>query len=394
MQQRKTSEEDWKMIDTIKNFLNEHESDMIDLLERVVNINSYSANPEGVNRVANVLEEELQGMGFATRRIQNDTVGDHLVAENPARQAGGGGVMMVGHMDTVFPPEMGFNEFRQEGNMIYGPGTSDMKAGLVIGIFVAKALAAAGYQDIPVGFFFNSDEEIGSPHSREPIVEAAKKSDFCFVMEGSGMGGEVTTGRKGRTVFNLHVNGEASHAGHCPVPKPSAILELAHKVTALEALNDPEAGTSLNVGLIEGGVGPNTVPAQASARVETRYVSLENRKKVWDAIERIAATSSVEGTSASIEILTNRPPMVTNDAIMSLYDTVNAAAGEIDMKTQSVFRGGGSDANTIAEAGIPVLDGMGPAGSKFHTSDEYMLADSLVKQALLTAVGIVKAGTL
>ncbi len=379
------------MIDTIKAYLVEQESAMFDLLERLVNINSYSANPDGVNRVVDVLEEVTTEMGYTTRRLKNDTSGDNFVAENQARITNGGGVMLVGHMDTVFPPEMGFDTFRHEGNKIYGPGVTDMKGGLVIGIFVAKALQAAGFGDIPLGLFFNADEEIGSPHSRELIVAEAKKSDFCFVMEGSGMGGEVVTGRKGRTVFDLTVEGQADHAGQTTFPKPSAIVEIAHKITALETMNDPEQGTSLNIGLVEGGVGPNTVAAKATARCEVRFVNTDSGDTVWTAIEKIANTSTLDGTSGSIEVLTNRPPMVTNDTILSLYAEVEKSAQEIGMEVESVFRGGGSDANTISQAGIPVLDGMGPSGAKYHTTNEYMLADCMVKQALLTAVSVVNA---
>ena len=378
------------MINTIKTYLEEHESDMFDLLERLVNINSYSANPDGVNKVVDVLEETIKEMGFATRRLPNDVTGDNLVAENSMRAANGGGPLMVGHMDTVFPEEMGFDTFRKEGDMVYGPGVTDMKGGLVIGIFAAKALMAAGV-DMPMAFFFNADEEIGSPHSKDLIVEEAKKSDFCFVMEGSGMGGEVVTGRKGRRVFDLTVEGQPSHAGHCAFPKPSAIVEMAHKIAQLEALNNPDEGTSLNVGMIDGGVGPNTVAAKCTARVETRHVTLEIRERVWAEIEKITTHSTLEGTSGSIEILTSRPPMVTNDTILDLYAVVEAAGKEVGIETKPVFRGGGSDANTVSEAGVPVLDGMGPSGAKFHTPDEYMLATCMVKQSLLTAASALKA---
>ncbi|MCJ2164720.1 MULTISPECIES: M20 family metallopeptidase [unclassified Pseudodesulfovibrio] len=379
------------MIDTINSYLTAHESEMFDLLEQLVNINSYSANPEGVNRVVDVLEEVMHGMGFTTRRLSNDFTGDNLVAENQARIARGGGPLLVGHMDTVFAPEMGFDTFRRDADKVFGPGVTDMKGGLVIGIFAAKALAAAGQEHLPLGFFFNADEEIGSPHSRNLIVEEARKSDFCFVMEGSGMGGEVVTGRKGRIVYDLTVTGQAAHAGHCSFPKPSAIVEIAHKITALEALNDPDEGTSLNIGLIEGGANPNTVAAKATVRGETRFLNTDKGDAVWARIMDIAATSTVEGTSGHIEILTNRPPMVTNETILGLYSIVEASAKEIGMDVKAVFRGGGSDANTVSQAGIPVVDGMGPSGAKFHTPDEYMLSDSMVKQALLTAVSAVNA---
>lgn len=380
------------MIDTIKSYLVEHEYEMVNLLERVVNINSYTANPDGVNKVVEVFEETFKEMEFTTKRLSNDVTGDNLVAENAKRAESGGGPLLVGHMDTVFPPEMGFDTMRVDGENIYGPGTCDMKAGLVIGIYVAKALKAAGALDsMPFGFFFNADEEVGSPHSRNLIVDEAKRSDYCFVMEGSGKGGEVVTGRKGRIVFDLTVNGEPHHAGHCKFPKPSAIVEIAHKIMALEALNDPDAGTSVNIGLMEGGVGPNTVAAKATARCETRFVNPEIGEKVWAAIESIATNCTLEGTSGSVEIRTHLPPMVTNETIMELYGVVESAAAEIGMDVQSVFRGGGSDANTVSEAGVPVLDGMGPSGGLFHTPDEYMLKDSLVKQALLTAISVLKA---
>lgn len=378
------------MITAIEKYLRDHEEEMFALLERLVSINSYTANTEGVSRVADVLQEVTNEMGFATRRMPNEFTGDNLVAENRTRARNGGGPLLVGHMDTVFPPEMGFDTFRREGDKIYGPGVTDMKGGLVIGVFVAKALMECGYKDLPLGFFFNADEEIGSPHSSSLIVEEAKKSDFCFVMEGSGQGGEVVIGRKGRIVFDLDVQGQPHHAGHCGYPKPSAIVELAHKITAMEALNDPEAGTSFNAGTIEGGVGPNTVAAKASARCETRFVSPETGETVWTTIENIAATATLEGTSGTLSIRTHRPPMVTDDTILGLYDAVKAAADDIGMEVTSVFRGGGSDANTVAQAGIPVLDGMGPSGGLFHTPDEYMLTDCMVKQGLLTAVSIVK----
>ncbi|QGY38916.1 M20/M25/M40 family metallo-hydrolase [Pseudodesulfovibrio cashew] len=381
------------MTDTIAamdKYLRKHESDMIYLLERLVNINSHSANVEGVNLVAAVLEATLRGMGFAVRRLANRYTGDNLVAENMARRQRGGGPLLVGHMDTVFPPEMGFDRMRREGNRIIGPGVSDMKGGLVVAIFAARALAAAGRNDLPIGFFFNADEEIGSPHSRGPIADEAKKSKFCMVMESSGKGGEVITGRKGRIIFDLTVAGKPSHAGHSPYPKPSAIVEMAHKIQGLEALNAPEEGISLNIGLVEGGVGPNTVAARCTARCETRFVDAQQGETVWKAIQELCAKPVLDGTSASLDIHMDRPPMVANDSILGLYELISDAAGEIGMEVSSVSLGGGSDANIVARENVPVVDGMGPAGDLFHTPEEFLETDSLVPQALLTAAAMLK----
>lgn len=379
------------MIENIKAYLADNEPAMFRLLERLVNINSHSANPDGVNRVVDVLETVMRKAGFATRRMANSVTGDNLLVENGARRDHGGGALLVGHMDTVFPPEMGFDTFHHDGDIIAGPGVCDMKGGLVIGIYALKALIAAGHGDMPLAFFFNADEEIGSPHSRDLIVEAAGRSDFCLVLEGDGLGGEVVIGRKGRRVFDVTVEGQPYHAGHCGFPKPNAIVEMAHKIAKLEALNSPDEGTSLNVGQIEGGVGPNTVAARCTARMETRHVSMEIRDRVWTDIERIIAESTLEGTTASMEIITSRPPMVPDDVTTEFYSLVESAGREVGVETKPVFRGGGSDANTVAQTGIPVLDGLGPSGAKFHTPDEFIYADSLVKQASLTAVSILRA---
>lgn len=381
------------MVDDIKKYLEAHEEEMLGLLERVVRINSYSANKAGVDAVADVLDEAMRSMGFSTRRDQQSEAGDNLVAENAARVNGGGGALLIGHMDTVFPPDMGFDCFeRQEGGRIHGPGTYDMKGGIVAGIYALKALDAAGLlADMPVAYVCNSDEEIGSPYSREVVVEEAGKSKFCFVMEGCGANGEVVTGRKGRKVFTLDVTGKAGHAGRNAYPKASAIQELARQVSAMEALNNPETGTSVNIGQIKGGVGPNTVSASAWAKAETRFVNPEEGERVWKAIEEIAGTPVVEGVHTKLEVLTSRPAWVTGAATLGLYDVVENSAKELNIPVSGVFRGGGSDANVVAQVGTPVVDGMGPSGGKLHTPEEYFDASTMVERTLLAAVSIRRA---
>lgn len=380
------------MKDIIREYLSGHKDEMLAMLERLVRINSYSGNKAGVDAVVSELEKIFAELGMTTRREAQSEVGDNLVAENAARLAGGRGVMLCGHMDTVFPQEMGFDCFELDGNKLHGPGTCDMKAGIVGGIFALKALAEAGMlDDMPVCFVCNSDEEIGSPHSRELVMEEARKSDFCFVMEGSGFDGEIVTGRKGRRVFKLSVTGKAAHAGKYFSPKASAILELSRMVVELEKLNNVETGTSLNVGVIEGGVGPNTVSAHAWAKAECRYVNLDAGDEAWSTIGSIAAMPQNPEVKAQVEVLMQRPPMVTNDAIMGLYDLVKATGDELNIPVQGVFRGGGSDANIVSLVGTPVLDGMGPAGDLCHTLDEYLHIDSMIERTILAAVSMRRA---
>ncbi|UZP67582.1 M20 family metallopeptidase [Desulfovibrio mangrovi] len=380
------------MIDTIRNYLSDHEEEMLALLEELVLTNSHTPNKAGTDAVASIITKAAESAGFTVRREARNEVGDNIIIETAARKNGGRGVLLCGHMDTVFPPEMGFNTFIRKDNVLYGPGVADMKSGLVAGLYALKALAAADMlKDIPVALICNSDEETGSTHSSELIMQEAQKSDVALVMEGAGDNGDLIIGRKGRIAFELLVKGKAAHAGSAGPDKASAILELARQIQQLEALNDPQTGISLNVGRIEGGVGANTVAEHASAVIEFRYKDEDSRTRMWDAIQKLAAAPQTPGTECSLTIKTMRPSMPTNDAILELYNVVEAIGKELAIPVASMYRGGGSDANFIAQTGIPVLDGLGPIGGKLHTTDEYLLADTIVPRTLLAAVAIRKA---
>ncbi|WP_319542941.1 M20 family metallopeptidase [uncultured Pseudodesulfovibrio sp.] len=379
------------MINTIRTYIEDHEQEMMDLLEKIVCINSYTANKAGTDAVSAVIESVMTDMGFIVRRIKQDMVGDNLIAEN-AHRPESRRLLLCGHMDTVFPPEDGFNCFRKEGNTLIGPGVIDMKGGLVVGIYALKALDAADLlTDMPVAFIFNSDEEIGSPHSQDLIIEEAKESAIAFVFECSSPGGKIVTARKGKISFTLEVQGQAGHSGNLTGPKPSAILEMAHQTIALEALNDAAKGVSVNVGLIEGGVGPNTIAPSAKAKIECRYWNEMEGVILREAIENLAASPTITGTRCQLEVLPGRPTMENNPAIASLFDIVASAGADLDIPVLESARGGVSDANFIANTGTPVIDGLGPTGGKDHSHNEYMLTESLAERTILAAVAMRRA---
>ena len=374
------------MDDLLRIYLATHRSQMFDLLKKMVCINSGSHHKTGVDAVGRVAADALAGCGLAVEVIEEERLGNQLVARSPCRSTDVGGVLLVGHMDTVFPADTDFTDYREDDTRAYGPGVIDMKGGLVAGIFAVKALSAIGLLNrIPLAFVLNSDEEIGSGRSKALIRQEANKSTCAFVLEAGGLNGEVVTARKGNLSARLTVNGRAGHAAFAGADKASAILELAHKTLAIEALNDPQKGIAANVGTVTGGIGPNTVAERAEARLDFRFNRPEDGKRLKNSLARITAASRVAGTAASLEIISGRPPMPTGEASRNLYVRVGKIAGRLGIPLSPEFRPGVSDANEIAQAGIPVLDGMGPIGGRDHSPDEYMLKSSLPQRSLLLA---------
>jgi len=374
----------------ICSFLKAQEPEMFKLLENLVRIQSGSHNKPGVDRVARLVESVFQENSVSCQVIAQKERGNHLVVRSAGHTAEGKQVLLVGHMDTVFPKDTDFNWYKEDDTHSYGPGVIDMKGGLVAGIFALKALDDAGLLNrIPVTFIFNSDEEIGSLSSKELIKTEARNSAFAFVLECGGLNGEIVTGRKGNITLRLDIEGRAGHAASAGKDKASAILELARQIIAFEALNDHESGITVNVGQINGGIGPNTVPAKAGARIDFRFSDPADENRLYGEIENIVARTTVPGTRATHEILSHRGPMPASPANTRLFAAVREVAKGIGVSVIPEFRFGVSDANFIAAENIPVIDGLGPIGARDHSEDEYMVKKSLLERTTLIALSIV-----
>jgi len=323
--------------------------------------------------------------------MEQTKFGNHLIVRSLCNKPFHKQILVVGHMDTVFPENTDFNGYRENTTHCYGPGVIDMKGGLVVGIFALKALDSLGLlKKTPITFIFNSDEEIGSPGSGDLIKNEAEKSACAFVLECGGLDGEVVTGHKGNLSVKLDVFGKSGHAAFAGKDKASAILELAHKTIDLESLNDNKKGITVNVGTIQGGMGPNTVPEYATARIDFRFVEQKDHEFLRESISKIAAAQKIPHTRANYEIISARPPMEQTRANRKLFQTVKTVAKRLDIPIREEFRSGVSDANIIAEQGIPVLDGLGPIGAKDHSKDEYMIKASLLQRSILLACSIIE----
>lgn len=370
----------------IEQFISANTSGLFSLLEELVLIQSYSYNKAGVDRVSARIAAEMSGMGFTCSYSKSDTLGDTLITRSPGWTASNRQILIVGHMDTVFPEDSTFNWYRESDTRCFGPGVADMKGGLVTGIYAIKALIHSGLlKDLPITFVFNSDEEIGSPSSRELIAREAERSRLAYVLEAGGLSNEIVTGRKGNFSVDLTISGKAGHAAFAGPDKASAILELAHKTLEIEKMNAPERGISANVGTVRGGIGSNTVPDRAVAALDFRFLNPQDAEEIKAGFTAIAKAQRVPGTSSELTIKSSRPAMPQSQGNIALFEKIQTIAESLGIKVTQELRQGVSDANIIAGQGTPVVDGLGPVGAKDHSEDEYIEKASLPERTLLFA---------
>jgi glutamate carboxypeptidase len=369
-------------------------SEMLDLLERLVNIDSWSYDKAGVDRVGEEVAEFLTSQGIDVARIPVETHGDSFRASVGAA-AGNRPIMMMGHRDTVFPTgEVAKRPFKIDGNRAYGPGVADMKSGLVINTFVLLAFHKFGGAPAPLVALYTGDEEIGSPTSRPIIESAAREARLVFNSEPGRPSGNVVTGRKGGVFMRCEVTGVAAHSGGNYEMGRSAIEELARKIQAWHKLTDLKAGITVNIGLIEGGQSVNTVAPHAKAEIDLRYVRLPQREAAVSAIREIAETCSVPDTSATLEILGEFNPLNQTPEAKALFEHYVAAASEAGLKVAGEFSGGCADSGFTAAVGTPTICATGPVGGNAHSPEEYLEIETIVPRAQAMAISIIGAGAL
>lgn len=374
--------------------------DYIEALEELVNIDSGSYTPEGVNRVADRCEARFRAHGWSVERIPHRPaegdlqLGDLLIG----RLEGGGGprVLMIGHMDTVFDPGTAAERpFRIEGTRATGSGVSDMKGGLLLGFVAVEVLQEAGFRGFErITYVNNPDEEIGSPFSRATIAELATEADVALVLESGRENGDVVSARKGVSDFTIEIVGRAAHAGVEPERGRSAILEAAHKTIALQALNGRWPGVTVNVGVIRGGTRTNVVPERCVLEVDVRSPQEETLRAVEAEVERIAAEHTVPDVTATARRHAWHRPMEKQEGGARLAALAAAVAADLGFELRDTATGGASDANTTAAAGVPTLDGLGPVGGDDHGPREWIDLSSVVPRIALLAGLVSKLGTL
>ncbi len=371
-------------------FLKEKQEEMLQLLEKLVNIDSGSYYKEGIDQVGTILAKEYELLGFNIEVQEQKDHGNNLLIRH--KDATNPEIVIVAHMDTVFPEgTVKERPFRRDEKRAYGPGVIDMKASQVSVLYVMKALLKANedaYKNVQI--ILNSDEEIGSPTSRELIEEVAKTKKYSLIVEPARADGSIVSQRKGGGRYTITVHGKGAHSGVEPQKGHSAIDELAHKVIKLHSLTNYDEGLTVNVGQVEGGTSCNTVAPLAVGNVDVRVVNEEQAVWADEQIREICSSPDVEGTSIELEGDISRPPMFLEDNAKKLLDIIVAVGKDLGMNIKHTSTGGGSDGNFTAAMGVATIDGLGPVGGNAHSEEEYLEIDSLVERTLLLANVIVR----
>ena len=362
-------------------------------LKTIVNIDSGTYTRAGINQIATYLQARFHDFGFDTSVDRQQEYGNHLVATHKGNAPDGPRILVIGHTDTVFPEgeaaRRPFTLTERDGRHIAtGPGILDMKAGLLMGMYALYLLIQAdeaNYQSVT--FICNSDEEVGSPSSRPLVEEIAARSDAVIVLEPGRQLNKIVSSRRGIGHYRVEAHGISAHAGVNPECGRNAILELAHQVLNLQAINGTISGISLNVGTIQGGGRTNIIPDYAYCDIDVRVSDQDGITAIEQAMHNVAKETVLDGTTVTLSGAIRSMPFEKAAGSARLVALARQAGEEVGIELEDVASGGASDANTTAGMGVPTIDGLGAGGGHAHNPGEYIELDYLpTRIALITAI--------
>jgi len=371
---------------SLLDWLRPRERAMTRLLGRFVRAESPSFDKAAVDRFGRIVASEWKRRGATITLLRQRERGNHMRAEwHPSGNRTAAQILVLGHLDTVYDAgTITRMPFRVSRKRAWGPGTFDMKGGLVIALYAMDALAAVGCMpEKRIVFLWTTDEEIGSESSRAAIEREARRSDAVLVLEpAAGLDGRVKTGRKGVGEIELIATGRAAHAGLNPEDGINAIQEIAFQIARISRWNQPRRGITVNPGVIEGGARTNVIPERARVLVDLRATRVDDVR----ALERKfrALRPVLPGAKLEVRGGFNRPPMERKMSA-ALYSRARALSKEMGLTLGEAFVGGGSDGNFTSALGVPTLDGLGAIGKGAHSPRENIVVRALPERAALLA---------
>ncbi|MGA8602716.1 MAG: M20/M25/M40 family metallo-hydrolase [Beijerinckiaceae bacterium] len=353
-------------------------------LKAWIECESPTFDASAVNRMMRLAAGDLESLGAKIETIPGRmNLGDCVRASLPHPSAGEPGVLILGHLDTVHPVgTLAKLPWRRGGGRCYGPGILDMKGGNYLALEALRQLARAGIATpLPVTVLFTSDEEIGSPSTRDLIEAEAKKHRYVLVPEPGRNDGGIVTGRYAIARFNMEAIGRPSHAGASLAEGRSAIRAMARKIIDIEEMTTESC--TFSVGVVNGGTWVNCVPTTCRAEV----LSMAKRQADLDrGVERmLALTGSHDDVRFEVTRGVTRPVWEPDQGTMRLYEVARGIARDLGVELTHESAGGGSDGNFTGAMGIATLDGLGAIGKGYHTLEEYIDVESLVSRGCLFA---------
>ena len=349
----------------------------IEQLREMVMVDGGSYDPEGVDKMADLMASKYEKLGLTvTKKRFDDRAGNCLEVRNhPETEEID--LLMVGHLDTVFPRgTVAERPFTMDEEKAYGPGVIDMKSGDLTIFYIVQELLKNDTK-LKICIAHNSDEEISSRYSNPWMSGLARHAKCGLVFEPARKNGAMVRDRKGLARFDVDLKGVYAHAGVNPQDGASAIHEAAHWITRLMPFIDYENGTSLNVGVIRGGLGANTVAEQAHFEIDIRYKDINAMYKIQEALEDMKAHPTIPGVEATVTRVGFRPPMISTDRSRAMMKAMEIEGTKLGIDVQFVATGGVSDGNFIAFEGCPVVDAVGPVGDGAHGVKEFLWLNTI-----------------
>jgi glutamate carboxypeptidase len=370
-------------------FVERRQDELVDLICRLVEIESPSGDVRGSRAAVELLEDVARTIPSVSsiERVNSPDYGEHLRIRAFCDDAkSDGATLILGHTDTVHPRgTLGTQHgLRTEGGRLYGPGIFDMKASCMIAIEALRCLASLALTpQRPVTLLLTCDEEIGSATGRSLVEHEARRAAQVLVLEPPEPGGCVKTARKGVGSWTVAAQGTASHAGLNPEAGASAILELARQIERLHSLNDPTRGTSFNVGVVRGGTRSNVVAAQAEMEIDVRFSAMEEARRVEDLMSTLQPFDG--RVRLAIKGGINRAPLERTAGVVKLFHHAREIAARLGFELEERAVGGASDGNFAAALNVPVLDGLGVDGDGAHAAHEHILVKDIAPRTALLA---------
>jgi glutamate carboxypeptidase len=364
-------------------YFNARQTEMLSVIEQLVTQETPSGDKARLDAFAELLAQRLRTSGATVEVLPNVERGNHVRARfDPSSDDGVRPALILCHYDTVWAVgSLATHPFRIEEGKAYGPGIFDMQSSLMLAEYAARATRDLEISlPRPVTILITSDEEVGSPTSRTLIEEEALRSAYVLVMESPLPGGVLKTSRKGAGTFILEVTGRAAHAGVEPERGISAIQELAHQILKLHDLTDMAQGTTVNVGVVQGGTVSNVVAAHAMAKIDVRSWTQPEAARLSQAI--LGLTPVTSGAMLQVTGGWNRPPL-ERTATAELFAKAQMIGRMLGLELTDAGTGGGSDGNFTGVLGIPTLDGLGVPGHGAHADHEHIEVDQIAGRAAL-----------